>query len=361
MILDDIEAQKKLDVSQTYESILSYSEQCQHAFEETVHIQLPDSYHSFNKILMCGMGGSGLGARIIESLYGLQIRCPIIHMHDYDLPAWVDQNTLCIFSAFSGTTEEPLECARQAIKRGLKWMAIGSGDTLINLAIEQKVPYYKINPTFNPSKQPRLALGYSIIGQIRLLASTGILIFDTNELQSIKKAMQTVISSSKREIPFENNPVKKIAQALSTKQVVFVASRHLVGAAHAVKNQMNENAKSMSSIQEIPELNHHLMEGLAFPKSNVETLLYVFINSSLYPERIQKRFLITKDIIEKNHIPTMTITPQSNNMLTQAFELLQLGGFINYYLSMLHGVDPAPIPYVDEFKIRLGQSLGIWK
>ena len=361
MILDDIEVQKKVDASQTYESIVSYSKQCQHAFDDTASIEIPDSYRSFNKILMTGMGGSGLGARIIESLYGFQIRCPIIHMHDYDLPAWVDQNTLCIFSAFSGTTEEPLECARQAIKRGLKWMSIGSGDTLINLAIEQKVPYYKINPTFNPSKQPRLALGYSIIGQIRLVAKTGIINFDESELQAIKEAMQTVISSSKREIPFENNPVKKIAQSLQERQIVFVASRHLVGVTHAVKNQMNENAKSMASMHEIPELNHHLMEGLAFPKSNTETLLYIFVNSSLYPERIQKRYAITKDIIEKNHIPTMTITPQSNNMLTQAFELLQLGGFINYYLAMLHGVDPAPIPYVDEFKNRLGQSLGIWK
>jgi len=361
MILDDIEVQKKVDASQTYESIVSYSEQCQHAFDDTASIEIPDSYRSFNKILMTGMGGSGLGARIIESLYGLQIRCPIIHMHDYDLPAWVDQETLCIFSAFSGTTEEPVENARQAIKRNCKWMAVGAGGTIIDLAIEHNVPYYKIVPTYNPSKQPRLAVGYSVIGQLRLVAATGILSLDSSEIMKINKAMRRIIDTSKREIPFDKNPAKQMAQSLCTKQVTFVAGRHLVGATHAIKNQMNENAKSMATLHEIPELNHHLMEGLAYPTSNSETLMYVFVNSLLYPERIQKRFEITKDIIEKNHIPTMTITPQSNNMLTQAFELLQLGGFINYYLAMLHGVDPAPIPYVDEFKNRLGQSLGIWK
>jgi hypothetical protein len=34
-------------------------------------------------------------------------------------------------------------------------------------------------------------------------------------------------------------------------------------------------------------------------------------------------------------------------------EFIQLGNWITFYLAMLHGVDPAKIPWVDYFKKEL--------
>ena len=83
-----------------------------------------------------------------------------------------------------------------------------------------------------------------------------------------------------------------------------------------------------------------------------------FANSRLYPERIQQRFEITKDVVEQNGIETFEYQLSSNSKLSQAFELIQFGAYVNLYLSVLYETNPAPIPWVDYFKTKLGQPLG---
>lgn len=359
--LDNFEEIKELDTNNVYGSVEELYKQCSHAWEDANKINVPDSYKNINKILMTGMGGSGLGARIIESVYGLELKYPLIRLNDYDLPEWVDDRTLVVCSSFSGTTEETVENAKQAQKLNAKWMAIGTGSDLIDLAKKYQVPYYQIVPTYNPSKQPRLAIGYSVIGQLTMVAKTGLINFSNQEIPFLIEAMKKVIETVKISIPTKNNKAKQMAQKLFNKKVVYVASRHLIGAAHTSKNQMNENSKNFSTIFDIPELNHHLMEGLRFPDSNKKDLVFFFVESDLYPERINKRITITQEIIQKNNIEFVTYKTQAKDHLSQVFEFVQFGGYVNFYLAMLNGLDPAAIPWVDYFKIKLGQSLGQWK
>ena len=359
--LDNISDINKLDKSNVYGSVEKLPKQCLHAWEDTNNFNVPSSYKNIDKILMTGMGGSGLGARIIESVYGLKIKYPLIRLNDYDLPDWVDKKTLVICSSFSGTTEETVENAHQAQARGVKWMAIGTGETLINFAKKCGVPYYQIVPTYNPSKQPRLAIGYSVIGQLVMVGKAGVIDFTKREVLIITKTMERVIAKVKIAIPTSKNPAKLLARKLYQKKVVFVAARHLLAAAHTAKNQMNENAKNFSAIFDIPELNHHLMEGLRFPTSNPQDLFFLFVDSGLYPKRIHERLLITKEIVTKNKIPSFIWKTEANDCLSQTFEFIQFGGYVNFYLSMLNNLDPSAIPWVDYFKNKLGQPLGQWK
>jgi glucose/mannose-6-phosphate isomerase len=359
--LDDIVAMQKLDKSNMYGSIIELGKQCLHAYEETEMIVVPPDYRDINKILMTGMGGSGLGARIIESVFGLTLQYPLTRLNDYDLPQWVDENTLVVCSSFSGTTEETVENARQAIQRKAKWMAIGTGVDLIDLARESYVPFYKIIPTYNPSKEPRMAIGYSVIGQIRLVAKAGIIRFQKQDLTTLIETMNHVVGTSKREIGIKSNPAKQMAQKFYQKYVVFVTARHLIGAVHTIKNQMNENAKNFSTMFDIPEMNHHILEGFTYPASNKKDLLCILVESPLYPGLIQKRFQITQDILKKNGIETHVWRADSGQPLSEVFEFIQFGALVNFYLAMLNNINPALIPWVDYFKTQLGQSLGQWK
>lgn len=359
--LNDVENIQKLDSSNVYESIISLPKQCLDAFEKTQNFSIPSNYPSIDKILMTGMGGSGLGARIIESVYGKNLKYPLLRLNNYGLPSWVDEKTLVICSSFSGTTEETVENAHKAIEKNIKWMAIGTGGELIDLAKKNNVPYYQIDPVYNPSKQPRLAIGYSLIGQLMLLAKNSVINFNKLDLDKSIEVMNKIIESSAIEIPEENNSTKQIAKKIVDKQVIFIGADHMIGAIHTIKNQMNENSKHMAQIHEIPELNHHLMEALRFPESNSQNLVFILIKSNLYSERIKQRFEITKDIIQKNNIEVIEWEATSENYLTQTFEFIQFGGFINYYLSALHNIDSAPIPWVDYFKTQLGQPLGQFK
>lgn len=293
---------------------------------------------------MAGMGGSLLGAKIIESVFGKDLTYPLVLVNDYDLPGWVDKTTLVICSSYSGSTEETLRNAGQALKKKAKLMVITAGGQLLDLAKSNNLPCYQINPMYNPSKQPRMAIGYSVIGQLVLCQKAGLLNLNQNMINELVEAMKQV----------KPETAEALAKQLIDKQVIFTAAEHLTGPVHTVKNQMNENAKHLSHRHDLPELNHHLMEGLRFPESNPATTMFWFVNSELYSSRLQQRLKLTQEVVAKNNLTSVVWQAAAKTKLAQAFELIQFGAYFNFYLSQLHGVDPAPIPWVDYFKEKLG-------
>lgn len=357
-ILDSREEIAKIDLQNVLGSVEALPDQCLDAWEQAKDISVPESYSRIANIVTCGMGGSGLGARVIESVYAQDLKYPLVRVNDYNLPGFVNEDTLVICSAYSGTTEEPVECARQAIKKGTKWMAIGTGNTLIDMAKDSKVPYYQIKPQYNPSNQPRMAIGYSVIGQLILASKAGLFKLSKYSISNIVKVMSGVQRKNKVEVKGSQNKAKLLAQKIYGRQVLFVSARHLVGSMHVVNNQMNENAKSLSYDVLIPELNHHLMEGLKHPFTNKDNVLVFFASSNLYSNNVQKRFEITKDVVSKNKLEIFDYELTAKTKLGQAFELIQFGAYVNLYLSILYGQNPAPIPWVDYFKTQLGQPLG---
>jgi len=135
---------------------------------------------------------------------------------------------------------------------------------------------------------------------------------------------------------------------------VIVASEHLLGNAHVMRNQFNETAKSFSAYSLIPELNHHLMEGLTNPKERI--LSFLFLDSTLYTPVIQKRFALTKEVIGKNNIDILEAPIQGQNAIEQMLYGISLGGYLTFYLGILYGQDPSVIPWVDFFKEKLAKT-----
>ena len=356
--IDNREEIAKIDKENVLGSVEMFSDQCEHAFEDASKVEFPDDYKKVNNVVMTGMGGSGLGARVIESVYAKDLKAPLIRVNDYNLPDFVNENSLVFCSSYSGTTEEAVENAKQAIARKAKWAVIAKGGTLLEMARSNGVPVYQIDPKYNPSNQPRMSIGYMVVGQLVMASKSGLFNLKKADVDEVSGFMKEVLTGIRVEVDEENNEAKKLARLMFGKNIVFVSSEHLVGPMHVVNNQLNENAKVFSSDFVIPELNHHLMEGLSHPKTNAEYLLMVTAMSNLYSSRIQQRYGITLDVARRNNIETFMFESKGKSKLTQAFELIQFGAYANLYLSVLYGQDPAPIPWVDYFKEQLGQPLG---
>jgi len=347
---------KNLDKFNVYGSILDLAKQCRHAYKEANQVEIKP--RPVKQLIMSGMGGSILAARVIESLYAQELTVPLIKVNDYHLPAWADQNSLLVCSSYSGTTEETVQTLKEAILKNCQILVICGGGELETLAKQHRLPLYKINPVYNPCNQPRMAIGYSLIGQLVMVAKAGLLKLAQKEIDQLEPVLQTVIKTNQRDLPLAVNPAKKLAQALHTKQIVMVAAEHLTGAFHVVKNQLNENAKQLSHRHDLPELNHHLLGGLRFPESNQKDVAFWLVNSKLYSPRLQTRVRLTIDVVQKNKIKAFTFTPSADTKLAQVLELIQFGSFVNYYLTVLNRLDPAPIPWVAYFKKSLqGTSL----
>lgn len=342
----------QLDKQNVYGSVLNLPQQCLHAWEDANKVNIPEDYKNIDNVVMCGMGGSGLGARVIESLYFSSLKVPLTRINGYEIPTFVNEKTLVITSSYSGNTEETVQNFKEALDKRAKIISIGAGGELIEISKSNNTPYYLITPTHNSSNQPRMAIGYSVVGQLVLAAKAGILDINLSEVEEAVKTMNAIIENNDIN-KNENSQALSFAQSLKDKIILYFSSEHLIGATHVVNNQLNENAKNLSFDFSIPEINHHLMEGLKNPNTNSSNIHAVFFTSDLYSPQIKKRFEITREVVSKNNINYLEYKPESESKFSQVFETIQYWAFVNYYLSILYDQDPAPIPWVDYFKKRM--------
>jgi len=353
MKLDNQNLYKKLDTGKVAESIELLADQIRDVLEVAHLIKIPSQYGKINKVVISGMGGSNLGARIIDSVFSDTVKVPILITAGYEVPEMVDENTLFVLSSYSGTTEEPLSAYKKAKKKGAKIIAITSGGNLQKLMMKDDIPGLIFKPQFNPSGQPRLALGYSIFGMTVLLAKAGLFVIHPDDVRKIIDFLELNDRLYRPNKEQKDNPAKEIASKLQHKLPILVGAEFLAGNLHTLRNQFCETSKNFCSYLVLPDLNHYAMEGLAFPKSNPKNLIFIFIDSDLYDKRIQKRSELTKKVINDNKIETLSIRLKSKTKLGQAFELLQLGTWITYYLGIINEVDPVKVPFVDWFKNEL--------
>ena len=64
--------------------------------------------NKIENVIICGMGGSGIGAKIVSNWVFDEIKIPVTLVTDYTLPAFASSNSLVIGSSYSGNTEETI-------------------------------------------------------------------------------------------------------------------------------------------------------------------------------------------------------------------------------------------------------------
>ncbi|MBU0974502.1 SIS domain-containing protein [Patescibacteria group bacterium] len=351
-IIDSREEIAKLDLENMMSSIEELGNQINHSWNDTKSIEFTPTAEIRN-VIISGMGGSGLGADVIKHLFKDELKVPLDFVNDYTLPGFVNENTLVVLSSYSGTTEEVVACAEQAKQKNAQIMVIAAGGTLEEIANENHYAFYKINPKFNPSNQPRMAIGYAVFGMIGLLSKAGVISVTDQQIEAVIDTINKQIEECKVEVLGEENPAKTLAFMLLDRRPVFVVSDFLEGVAHVSANQHNENAKAFVDYKVVPEMDHHLLEGLRYPNSNASNHIFIFVQSMLYHPKNIIRMQLTQKIVDDNEIDTLAIPIKAQTKIEQVFEMLTLFGFTGFYLAMLEGINPSPIPFVESFKIDL--------
>lgn len=336
------------------ESLKLLSEQITDSQKLSSGFKLPKNYQKINKIVVSGMGGSNLGGRILSAVFDQELKLPILINADYEVPRWVDSQTLFVVSSYSGSTEETVHAYTEAKKKKAKIVVLTGAEgknPLIALATKDKLPCLSFTPAFNPSAQPRLAIGYAVTLLAVILNQAGAIKLSAKELTLVASKLKTY---GAKLIPEKSdNIASKLADKLFGKNIVIVTGGFLAGNAHTLRNQFNENSKNFACYLTLPELNHYAMEGLSFPKSNTDNLSCLLVESSLYSPRVAKRLELTQKVMAKNKIKTLSASLKGTTKLEQSFEMLQLGSWITYYLAEKNKVNPLAIPWVDWFKKEL--------
>lgn len=352
LLLDDANRLQQIDKENAIHTFSLLPKQAEEAWKlsRAISFKFP---RTIERVVVAGMGGSALGPHIIRSMYCKDLPVPFEIVNGYNLPGGVNAKTLVLLSSYSGSTEEVLSIAKEAQAKKAMMLGMSTGGVLGKFLKKIGAPSFEFTPEFNPGNRPRMALGYALFGALGLLKNAKILRVADSE---IKNAIQVLAASVEKyglANPFEKNKAKQMAVSLVDAAPIFIGAEHLEGSTHVLTNQTNETGKHFAVWFALPELNHHLMEGLTHPKAIKKNLAAISIRSNLYHPRVQKRVLLTEEVIEKNGIRVISWESDEKTVLNQVVDMLAFGGAMSYYLGVLHHENPSPTPWVDYFKDRL--------
>ncbi len=211
-------------------------------------------------LVVAGMGGSGIVGDVlyVESLS--RFKKPLIVVKDFKLPKYVSKQWLLLAISYSGNTTETLEIVRKAFEKGVKIGVVTSGGTLLKIAVEKKLPYFKV-----PSgRTPRTSFPTLLIGALKLLRSLGI---DTYVLSYdiINKLMR------KEELL---KVASEIASFVGSNIPVFISDNDYYPLALRAKDEFNENAKVIGKVEVYPEGFHNDIVGWEIPKEGLTALIF---------------------------------------------------------------------------------------
>lgn len=323
----------------------SFSGQFKEAFSAADHFALPAYYIKINKVLLLGMGGSGIANDMIKDLIGKNII--VESVHDYDIPKWTDRETLVIACSYSGNTEEVIEGFFDAYERKAKIVAITACGKLKEICRKMGVPCF----TISYQSPPRAALPSMFAYILSILIKLGHFRFCEVDFDYICEYLDKYHAKLNANIRTLDNPAKLLAKDIYNKYPVIFSSGTLSSVAKRFKAQINEVAKSFACVDLYPELNHNSIEGFNHIGKD---LFVVDILSKYSNERIKKRQEITLSFIKKAGISYEII--QLINPDHEVAEVLAATLFldyVSYYLSILYKENPTENKKIDWFKQAL--------
>jgi glucose/mannose-6-phosphate isomerase len=351
--LDEPRAYKELDRSNMLGRIEELPRECLRAWDNAMGLELPPYYaQKVHGMMILGMGGSAIGGDLVRTLVEGQSRVPISVNRGYDLPAFVNEDTLVIGSSYSGNTEETLAAFRSAREREALLIAITTGGQLKQEAEEAGIPILIIDY----QAQPRAALAYSFIPLMSVLWKLSLIPDPSGQIREAVQVMEVLQEEIGPQVPAASNPAKSLSEEAQGRLLDVYGGGHLAEVARRWKTQVNENGKAWAIFEEMPELNHNSVVGYPYPAELVDKIMVIFLQSSANHTRVLRRFEVTGSILDRNQIAHKVVWARGKSLLAQALSTILFGDYVSYYLAMLYGVDPTPVEAISYLKEELAKA-----
>ncbi len=300
-------------------------------------------------VVVAGMGGSALAALLVKSWLKSELTVPLEVVRSYDLPEYVNSDTLVIISSYSGNTEETISCFEQAKIKGAQVAIIAAGGQLIDSANEHKIAYAPLQAGL----QPRMAVIYNLCALIEILANFGIVTErKLDEVAGISDWLQSETAKWASEVPTTENYAKQLAMQAVGKTAVFYGGALTSPVAYKWKISWNENAKNIAFWNELSEFNHN--EFIGWTSHPVEKPFAVFdIVSNLEHPQILKRFEVSDRLLSGMRPKSTVINLAGESAIAQLLWGSILADYVSIYLAILNGTDPMPVVLIEKLKQEL--------
>jgi len=295
-----------------------------------------------HNILICGMGGSGIGGKIVSQWLEAELTVPVTLCQNYSVPNFVNKNTLVIASSYSGNTEETIMSTEEAHKKGAYIIGVTSGGKLAQFCKTNEMDCVLV-PGGNP---PRSALAFSLVQLVKIFTSLGMV--KTHNLDYLENGRKLILAEEKT----IREEAKKLAEATSGRVPIFYAVSEYEGIAIRAKQQFNENSKMLGWVNVIPEMNHNELVGWGGGDNRFAA---VFFDNGDLIERNRRRADITFKQIATKTDRVHTVVAKGNNIIEKSLYLINVIDWASWYSADIRNVDAVEIVIIDYLKDELAK------
>ena len=295
-----------------------------------------------SNVLICGLGGSGIGGTIVQDLLSKNVTIPITASKGYDIPAFVSNETLVIACSYSGNTEETIMALDKCLKKDAEIAIVTSGGKLQKIAEDNQLNHIII-PGGHP---PRAMFGYGFTE----------LFFVLNNYNIIDDSFKEDFTNAIRLLEKEQDAIIKNAKSLANKihrttPIIYTADG-FEGVAVRLRQQINENSKMLCWHHVVPEMNHNELLGW---RTNVDNLSVLYLRNKSDFYRNSTRIDINKSIIKKYTDNISEVWSSGETDLQNTLYHINFGDWVSWFLSDLNGVDAIEIDVINYLKEELSK------
>lgn len=343
------------DRSGMLQKILEFPDQLLRGWEIENDFQIRIDFPRFRNVVLGGMGGSAIGGDVVKSLLGSRFPVPFVVNRGYQLPGFVDRDTLFIASSYSGTTEETLTATQEAVRRGCSIVCVSSGGKLFEMAKSGGYGLFEL-PSGYP---PRAALGYSLGVLLAFFHRLGIGEISRDQIVKASSFLKKIGETWRRPDHPDNDSLLLAQRMYGKVPLIYSSGEACEAVGFRWKTQLNENSKTHAFYQPFPEMNHNEIvgwESLPATQDFSSRCIMVLLRMVDDNPRIRLRMDITKTLVEKSGGKVLEVIAQGSSFLERLLYLLYLADFVSFYLAVLYGVDPTEIQQIDHLKKRLSEQ-----
>ncbi len=303
-------------------------------------------------VVVLGMGGSGIAGDVLAAVAAPSCPVPIVVVKQYECPAFVGPDTLVLAISFSGNTEETIAAVHAAVGAGARLVAVTSGGHLARIAREWGAP---VVPVDDAVPMPRAGIAAVSVPALLVLERLGLIDDATDQLDAAIAQMESRLAS----LALDDSAVTRIARRIGrTLPVVYGGGALGEVAAWRWKGQFNENPKVAAFANRVPELTHNEICGWGqHGDVTRQVLTLVLLRHDHEHPQVARRFELVGELCDEVVADVIEVRAKGDGPLAQLFDLILVGDLVTLQLAANEGVDPGPVPVLDDIKRRLSLPL----
>jgi glucose/mannose-6-phosphate isomerase len=303
-------------------------------------------------VVVLGMGGSGVAGDVVAAVAGPFMPVPVVVAKSYELPAFVGDGTLVFAVSFSGDTEETVEATSEAAVQGAKVVIVSRGGELTRLGEAWGSPMVSV-PDGIP--QPRAAVGALAIPPLIVLEQIGLF---PGARRWVDEAVRGLVARRDELTSTGSTIVTDVARQIG-RTIPLMYGGGAVGAVAAQrwKTQMNENAKIPAFWNAQPELCHNEIAGWGqHGDLTRQAITLVALRHDFEHPQVMRRFELVFQMVDEVVAGIVQIEARGDGQLAQLLDLILIGDLTSLQLALNEGIDPGPVPALDDIKLALKEG-----